>query len=200
MSLLSKNRNARTVLALCLVLAAMAGLTAASVPLYRLFCSTTGYGGTTQVAREAPRAVADRMITVRFNTDTSAQLPWTFEPPKAPVKVHVGESALVFFTARNNAKEPITGQAVFNVAPDKAGLYFDKLQCFCFTEQRLKAGEKAEMPVTFFVDPSIMKDHNLDDIDTITLSYTFYRAKNADQGNGTKQVSHDAAAGGVTVN
>jgi cytochrome c oxidase assembly protein subunit 11 len=190
-----RRSHARTVLALCAIVAAMVGLTAASVPLYRLFCSVTGYGGTTQVARQAPGVVADRMITVRFNTDVSPQLPWRFDPPAAPVKVKVGETALVFFRARNDSDRAITGQATFNVAPDKAGLYFDKIQCFCFSEQRLNPGQEAEMPVSFFVDPAIMKDRNLDDIDTITLSYTFFRARNGNPEGAKKQVSRDAASG-----
>jgi cytochrome c oxidase assembly protein subunit 11 len=182
------------VLALLAVLAAMGGLTAAAVPLYRIFCGATGYGGTTQVAHEAPSQVLERTITVRFNTDVSPQLPWTFDPPAHPVRVKVGETALVYFHARNNSDRAITGHAVYNVAPDKAGLYFDKIQCFCFTEQTLKPGQTAEMPVSFFVDPAIMKDRNLDDIETITLSYTFFRAKDQ-AGETKKQVSHDAAPG-----
>ena len=188
------NKNARTVLALLAVVAAMGGLTAAAVPLYRIFCGATGYGGTTETASHAPSQVLERTITVRFNTDVGPGLPWTFNTPAHPVKIKVGETALVYFQARNNSDRAITGHAVYNVAPAKAGLYFDKIQCFCFTEQTLKPGQTAEMPVSFFVDPAIVKDRNLDDIDTITLSYSFFRSKEQ-AGETKKQVSHDAARG-----
>jgi cytochrome c oxidase assembly protein subunit 11 len=174
-----RGRNTSTVLALSAVVVAMLGLVYASVPLYRLFCQVTGYGGTTQTAAAAPARVADRAITVRFNADTNPALPWTFRPAQGPMTLRVGETGLAFYTARNNADRPVTGTAVFNVTPQKAGLYFTKIDCFCFTEQRLGPGEEADMAVTFFVDPKIMDEPNLDDVNTITLSYTFFPATTA---------------------
>jgi len=145
------------------------------VPLYRLFCQVTGYGGTTQVSERLPDKVSDRVIAVRFNADTDSRLPWTFQPVQKEVRVRVGENGLAYFRARNNGREAITGQAVFNVSPPKVGLYFDKIQCFCFDEQRLEPGQEVDMAVSFFIDPDIEEDSNLDDITSITLSYTFFR-------------------------
>ncbi len=175
---MSGRRNTRTLLALCAVLAVMGGLVAASVPLYRLFCAATGYEGTTQRATAAPdKIVTGRTITVRFNADTAPDLPWDFRPEQREVKVHPGEENLAKFFAENRSAEGISGRATYNVTPDKAGLYFDKLQCFCFSDQYLAPGQKAELDVQFFVDPDIVKDPNTTDIDTITLSYSFFRAK-----------------------
>jgi len=171
----SPARNARVVVCLCVILLAMTGLTAASVPLYRLFCQVTGYGGTTQVAESLPDQISDRVVAVRFNADTDSRLPWSFQPVQKEVQVHVGENGLAYFRARNNGAETIVGQAVFNVSPPKAGLYFDKIQCFCFDEQRLEPGQEVDMAVSFFIDPEIEDDSNLDDITNITLSYTFFR-------------------------
>jgi len=169
-------RNAGTGLALSLLVCAMVGLAFASVPLYRLFCQVTGYGGTTQVAAAAPEAVSERRITVRFNADVNPQLPWQFQPIDRAVTVRVGEPGLAFYRAVNLADRPVTGTATFNVTPLKAGQYFDKTQCFCFDEQRLEAGERVEMGVSFFIDPAILDDRNLDDVSTVTLSYTFFRS------------------------
>jgi cytochrome c oxidase assembly protein subunit 11 len=170
--------NRRTVLGLLAVLAVMGGLTAASVPLYRIFCAATGYNGTTQRASVAPaHEVKARVITVRFNADTAPGLPWDFRPLQREVMVHPGEEQVAVFLAQNRSAEPITGRATYNVTPDKAGLYFDKLQCFCFSDQFLAPGQSAKLAVQFFVDPGIVKDADTTDIDTITLSYTFFRAK-----------------------
>jgi cytochrome c oxidase assembly protein subunit 11 len=144
------------------------------VPLYRLFCKTTGYGGTTQVAKAAPAVPAEQTIKVRFNADVDPGLPWLFQPAQREVVVRLGEQHLAFFHARNRSDRPITGQAVYNVTPDKAGAYFDKIACFCFTEQVLQPGEEVDMPVSFFVDPAILNDRNTRDVKTITLSYTFF--------------------------
>jgi len=162
------------------LVAVMVGLSFAAVPLYRIFCQVTGFEGTTQRASAPPGPVASRVITVRFNADTDPALPWRFEPAQTALKVKVGEEATAFYRAKNLARESVVGQAVFNVTPLKAGLYFDKIQCFCFTEQRLSAGESVDMPVVFFVNPDLLKDRNMDDVDTITLSYTFYRATDAE--------------------
>jgi cytochrome c oxidase assembly protein subunit 11 len=153
----------------------MLGLTAASVPLYRLFCQVTGYGGTTQVAEALPEAPLARTIKVRFNADVDPALPWSFRPLQREVEVRIGEQNLAFFQARNQSDRPVVGQAVYNVTPFKAGPYFDKIACFCFDEQRLEPGQEVDMPVSFFVDPAILDDPNTRDLTTITLSYTFFR-------------------------
>ena len=151
------HRKGVTVLALCAVLGCMVGLVAASVPLYRLFCQATGYGGTTQRATAVPtKEVADRLITVRFDAETAPDLPWEFRPLQASVTVHPGEEKVIAYRAVNHGKEPVTGTATFNVTPLKAGIYFDKLQCFCFTEQRLDPGESRDMGVRFFIDPELL--------------------------------------------
>jgi cytochrome c oxidase assembly protein subunit 11 len=162
---------------LLLVLGCMLGLVAASVPLYRLFCAATGYDGTTQRAETAPATeVANRVITVRFDATTSPELDWDFHPETLSVQVHPGETKTVAYRAVNRSNAPVTGTATFNVTPSKAGIYFDKLQCFCFTKQRLGPGEGKDLTVTFFVDPDIAKDAADRDVDTITLSYTMFRA------------------------
>jgi cytochrome c oxidase assembly protein subunit 11 len=174
----SRRRNVAVAGALLFGVAAMIGLTAASVPLYRLFCQATGYGGTTQRATSAPaHAIAERLITVRFDASTAPDLDWEFRPLELAVRVHPGEEKVVTYRAVNRSREPITGTATFNVTPGKAGLYFDKLQCFCFTKQRLAPGESADLSVSFFVDPDILSDANTADVDTITLAYTMFRAK-----------------------
>jgi len=173
-----RRRNAATAGLLLGVIGAMLGLTAASVPLYRLFCEATGYGGTTQRAETAPATeVTDRLITVRFDANTDPDLDWEFRPLQASVRVHPGETAVIAYRAVNRSNEAVTGTATFNVTPDKVGIYFDKLQCFCFTRQHLAPGESADLPVKFFVDPDIVKDANTGDVDAITLSYTMFRAK-----------------------
>jgi cytochrome c oxidase assembly protein subunit 11 len=153
----------------------MLGLTAASVPLYRLFCQVTGYGGTTQVAEALPEAPLARTIKVRFNADVDPALPWSFRPLQREVEVRIGEQNPAFFQARNQSDRPVVGQAVYIVTPFKAGPYFDKIACFCFDEQRLEPGQEVDMPVSFFVDPAILDDPNTRDLTTITLSYTFFR-------------------------
>ncbi|MEQ8355499.1 MAG: cytochrome c oxidase assembly protein [Kiloniellaceae bacterium] len=170
----SARANKRLAVGLLGVAFAMVGAAYASVPLYQLFCQITGYGGTTQVAEAPPGAVGERVITVRFNTDIDPQLPWAFQPVEREMKMKVGESGLAFFRARNLSARTTVGTATFNVTPLKAGQYFNKVQCFCFTEQRLAAGATADMPVSFFVDPAIEEDPNLREVRTITLSYTFF--------------------------
>jgi cytochrome c oxidase assembly protein subunit 11 len=173
--MIAPHKNARTGLLLSVMVVSMLGLSFAAVPLYRLFCQVTGYGGTTQLAESLPAAVSERTVVVRFNADTDHRLPWSFQPVQKEVTLRVGESGLAFYRARNDAKQAITGMAVFNVSPQKAGLYFNKIQCFCFDQQRLEPGQEIDMAVTFFVDPAIETDPNLDDVKTITLSYTFFR-------------------------
>lgn len=168
--------NTRTALAVTTVVVGMVGLAFASVPLYRLFCQVTGYGGTPSVAAVAPGAVSDRIVTVRFDANVQPGIPWRFRPLQREVKVRPGESMLVYYEAENLSNVPVVGQATFNVTPHKAGQHFVKIDCFCFTEQTLKPGEVVPMPVSFYVDPSILADRNAADVDTITLSYTFFRA------------------------
>lgn len=170
----AKRGKTLTVLVLVGLVFVMAGLTAASVPLYRLFCRVTGYGGTTQVAEALPASALEQTIRVRFNADVDPKLPWAFQPEQREVEVRIGEQHLALFRARNRSDHPIVGQAVYNVTPDKAGLYFDKIACFCFNEQVLQPGEEVDMPVSFFVDPEILSDPNTQDVHTITLSYTFF--------------------------
>jgi cytochrome c oxidase assembly protein subunit 11 len=174
--LLSRNN---AVLVSCLaVVVGMVGLSYAAVPLYDLFCRVTGYGGTPQRAAAAPGAIGDRTINVRFDTNIDRELPWTFQPEQRSVTVKVGENRLVFFRAVNNSDRSIVGHATFNVVPDRAGRYFNKIQCFCFTEQRLDPGQSVDMPVSFFIAPEILTDRDGGGINEITLSYTFYPAIN----------------------
>ena len=172
----SRRRNGATALLLLSVVGAMVGLSFASVPLYRLFCQATGFGGTTQRAAAAPAEKASAVLTVRFDAETAPDLGWEFHPLQRTITVHPGEERQVFYRAVNKTTAPTTGSASYNVTPAKAGIYFDKLQCFCFTEQHLAAGESAEMGVVFFVDPDILTDPNTSDVRTITLSYTMFRA------------------------
>jgi cytochrome c oxidase assembly protein subunit 11 len=155
--------------------ALMVGAAYASVPLYTWFCKTTGFGGTPQVASQAPDHVLGRTITIRFDSNIAPGLPWTFEPEQNEIKVRVGEVATVHYKVVNQAARKITAQASYNVSPPQVGAYFDKINCFCFTEQTMKPGETREMTVVFYVDPAIAKDRDQDDLSTITLSYTFYR-------------------------
>ena len=189
----ARRRNARTGVVLAGIVAGMVGLSFASVPLYRLFCQVTGYGGTTQIAAAAPGAVSERVIKVRFNADTAPDLPWSFKPVQREIALKVGESGLAYYRARNLTAEAVTGTSTFNVTPLKAGRYFSKVQCFCFDEQRLEAGQELDMAVSFFVDPEILSDRNLDEVKTITLSYTFFRAP-GDAETGAEQANADASA------
>ncbi len=152
----------------------MVGLSYAAVPLYDLFCRVTGYGGTTNTADAAPAAAIDRTMTIRFDSNINRGLPWEFKPVELSQEIKVGESGLAFYQARNLSDETLVGTATFNVTPQSAGYYFNKIECFCFTEQVLRPGEIVDMPVTYFVDPEIEDDENLDHVTTITLSYTFY--------------------------
>jgi cytochrome c oxidase assembly protein Cox11 len=168
------------------IIAVMIVLVSFSVPLYRLFCSATGFGGATQRADAATSAVGDRLVTVRFTTDVAPGLPWRFQPEQSEVKVRLGEEKLVFFSAENLTDQPIVGHATFNVTPTKVGLYFTKIQCFCFDEEQLEGHQKVDMPVDFFVDPALAKDQNTADVGTITLSYTFFRSADP---QGAKELS-----------
>lgn len=172
-------RNAAAVLLSLGVVAAMAGLAYASVPLYRIFCQVTGYGGTTQQAPRAPEAVPGTAVTVRFDANVNRDLPWRFAPEQTELKLKLGENGIAFYRVTNLSDQPIVGNAIFNVTPFTAGPYFNKIECFCFEEQRLEPGASADLPVSFFVDPAIADDPETAGIRTITLSYTFYRATDA---------------------
>jgi cytochrome c oxidase assembly protein subunit 11 len=169
-------RNTKTLATILLLVAAMIGLAFASVPLYRLFCQKTGFGGTTQRADALPGTVLDREVIIKFDSNTSRDLNWSFKPEKREETVKLGQQGLIAFIASNKDKTPTTGTALYNVNPPKAGQYFHKIQCFCFGEQMLKPGEEMHMPVMFYVDPKLNEDREMDDVKVITLSYTFYPA------------------------
>lgn len=166
-------KNTRTAMWMALIVAAMVALAFASPVLYRTFCSLTGFGGTPLRAERAPGAIAGQ-VGVRFDANVHPGLPWRFEPEQTTVTVAPGAQTKIFYRAQNLSARTITGQAAYNVSPDQVGKYFKKIQCFCFSEQTLKPGEKVDMPVVFFVDPKIKQDPDTRAIDQITLSYTFY--------------------------
>ncbi|HEX8485059.1 cytochrome c oxidase assembly protein [Sphingomonas sp.] len=166
-------RQVRTALLAVVFICFMTGLAWASVPLYRMFCQVTGLNGTTQRGERAPGAV-NAQVRVDFDANVSARLPWVFKPENSHEVVDVGARDMVFFTATNRSTRPVTGTATFNVTPAQAGKYFTKIECFCFTQQTLQPGETQRMPVIFFVDPKMLADTDAKDIETITLSYTFY--------------------------
>jgi cytochrome c oxidase assembly protein subunit 11 len=163
-----------TALACVGVVAGMVGLSYAAVPLYRLFCQVTGYGGTTRIATVAPDRIGARVITVRFDGNVAPGLAWKFMPEQKSIEVRVGETALAYYRALNVTGRSTAGTATFNVTPLQAGAYFNKIDCFCFSEQTLMPGQSADMPVSFFVDPAIEDDPDLRHVTTITLSYTFF--------------------------
>ena len=167
-------RNIRVAASAFGVAIAMVGAAYAAVPIYRIFCQVTGFGGTTQRAERAPDAATDQTIMVRFDANTSSKLKWSFHAVTEPLTVRIGEQNMATYRARNVSDVPLTGSAVFNVTPPQAGIYFNKIQCFCFTEQTLQPGESIDMPVVFFVDPDLLGDPDAAGIDEITLSYTFY--------------------------
>ncbi|MGE0424811.1 MAG: cytochrome c oxidase assembly protein [Reyranellaceae bacterium] len=172
-----ERRNRRVGAAVALGVSAMLGLAFASVPLYEMFCKATGFNGTTQVADSAPGRVLERTVRVRFDASMDAGLPWKFEPVQREVRVKLGEEKLVFYRATNLSKRPIVGTATYNVLPDIAGQWFNKVQCFCFTEQLLMPGQSIDMPVVFFVDPDMAKERRYDGVTDITLSYTFFESR-----------------------
>ena len=164
--------------------AAMVGAAYAAVPLYNWFCRTTGFGGTPQVATAAPADILQRKIKVRFDANVAGGLPWRFEPEQNSIEVKIGEVVTVNYRVVNESARETVGIASYNVSPATVGAYFSKINCFCFTDQRLEAGEKRDMTVVFFVAPDIVKDSEQDDLDTITLSYTMYPARQAEPARG----------------
>lgn len=167
----------KTVTALVGVVVTMGALAWAAVPFYDWFCRVTGFGGTTQVAVAAPDQVLDETIRVRFDANVDKDLEWTFRPMQTSMELKIGENGLAFYEAINNSDVPVTGTASYNVAPEVSGYYFSKIECFCFTEQTLQPGERIEMPVSFYVDPELIKDRDASWIRDITLSYTFHRTE-----------------------
>lgn len=177
-------KNTKTLLAVFLVVVGMGALAFASVPLYRMFCQVTGYGGTTQVSADLPDKVLKREITIKFNADIDPALPWSFKPEERERVVKIGQQGLTSFVAQNKDKAPTTGTALYNVTPPKAGKYFHKIQCFCFDEQTLTPGQEMHMPVVFYIDPALDEDESMRDVKTITLSYTFFPAESKELDKG----------------
>lgn len=171
------SRETRTVFGLVAVVLTMGALAWAAVPFYNWFCRVTGFAGTTQVSTQAPDEVLEEVVRVRFDSNVDEDLDWTFRPMQTKMDVRIGEDAMAFYEAVNNTDETITGTASYNVAPDVAGYYFSKIQCFCFTEQTLEPGERVEMPVNFYVDPEMVDDPDASWVRDITLSYTFHRTE-----------------------
>lgn len=169
-------KNRRVLIIVALTVLGMVGVTFAAVPLYRLFCQVTGYNGTTMLADKAPDTIIDRTVTIRFNTDVSPEIAWRFKPEKAQLKTKIGAQNLISYNTKNVGDRTLVGTAIYNVTPAKVGKYFHKIECFCFQEQALTAGEEMQMPVVFFVSPEFASDPHMDDVDTITLSYTFFKA------------------------
>ncbi len=175
--MMRRTGNRRILLSCLGIVAGMTALSFAAVPLYDLFCRVTGYGGTTQQAAETTGEIVDRVIRIRFDASVYSGLQWEFQPVQRELSMRIGDSAVAFYRARNVADTPIVGAAAFNVTPLKVGKYFNKIECFCFTEQKLEPGKSIDMPVTFFVDPEIVNDPNLEDVKLITLSYTFFEVE-----------------------
>jgi cytochrome c oxidase assembly protein subunit 11 len=171
---LQQRRHRVVGLSMAAVAAGMVGMSFAAVPLYKLYCQVTGYGGTTQRASKPSDVVIDKTMRVRFDGNVGPNLKWEFGPLQNTIDVKVGENALIFFRATNRSDRPLTGTSTFNVTPEVAGAYFAKVQCFCFTEQRLDPGESIDMPVSFYIDPAIVNDPDGKALNLVTLSYTFY--------------------------
>lgn len=188
----------KTVLQLVGVVALMGGLSWASVPFYDWFCRVTGFGGVTGVAEQGADTVLDQTITVRFDGSKERDMPWEFKPVQREMELKIGETGLAFYEAYNPTDHPVAGQAAYNVTPYSAGGYFEKIACFCFTEQVLQPGERVQMPVTFFVDPEIVNDRDAKYVHTITLSYTFYEI-DLPEGYAALDTGDEAGAG-ITTN
>ncbi|GAK34104.1 cytochrome c oxidase assembly protein CtaG [Iodidimonas nitroreducens] len=193
-------KNLRAVGLALLALAASGSLAVFAVPLYQLFCQVTGYGGTTQRVDQAGVEILDRVMEVRFDGSVDSALPWAFKPVQTTQSVKVGETALAFYEATNLSDKAITGTAVFNVTPHKAGLYFSKIECFCFTEQTLQPGETVNMPVTYFIDPAIAEEDNLDGVSQIVLSYTFFYQETPEPSANDIHAALDKGAADAPIN
>ena len=190
-------KNRRVGFVLCGIVVGMVGMSYAAVPLYDLFCRVTGYAGTTQIAAKQSETITSRPIKISFDA-LANNIDWAFQPAQRQMELKVGENGLAFYRATNRSDQTLTGTATFNVTPLKVGAYFNKVECFCFTEQTLKPGETIEMPVAFFVDPEIVVDPNLNDVKTITLSYTFFPVEKDFRDEGEQKVSANVAPFGET--
>jgi cytochrome c oxidase assembly protein subunit 11 len=168
--------NKETAITILLIVLGMFAFSYAAFPLYSIFCKATGFGGTPKTGGGASRQLGKRAFTIRFNADVSRDMPWQFMPLQKQISVQTGENKMAFFSAQNKSDKTITGVASYNIAPDAAGQYFHKIQCFCFNKQTLNPGQIVEMPVSFYVDPAIENDLDLQDVNAITLSYTFFMA------------------------
>lgn len=177
MDKITADKNTKTLLLVLGIVAGMTVLAFASVPLYRLFCQVTGFGGTTMRSDTLPDQILERKVTVRFDANTSRNINWSFRPERRQETVQVGQQGLIAFLARNKDSRPTAGTAIYNVTPPKVGRYFHKVQCFCFGEQMLEPGQEMSMPVMFYIDPEFVKDPEMEDVTTITLSYTFFPAE-----------------------
>ena len=188
-------RNGRVMIVALIFVCLMVGVCFAAVPLYRIFCKTTGLGGTTQTAAAAPRAIPAnaRSITIRFDAGVDAALPWDFRPEQTTLPLKIGQTGFTSFIAHNRTNAPTRGIAVYNVSPYKAGKYFIKTQCFCFSDQPLAAHQTAHLPVVFYVDPGMQADANMADVQEITLSYRFYPASSRSLENATKKLQNAPA-------
>jgi cytochrome c oxidase assembly protein subunit 11 len=175
-----RRRDVAVAAACGLFVATMVGAAYAAVPFYNWFCRTTGFAGTTQVATSAPATVLDRKINIRFDANVAGSLPWRFEPDQTSIEARIGEVVTVGYTVVNESARATVGEASYNVTPPTVGAYFSKINCFCFTEQALAPGEKRDMTVVFFVDPKLVQDHDQDDLDSITLSYTMYAVRQSE--------------------
>lgn len=173
-----QTKESKTALIITTVIFVMFAFAYACVPLYRLFCQKTGFGGTPKIVSFQSYKTGSRIMRVQFVANTHRDLKWQFTPLQSEIKVRVGQNALAFYEAKNLTDKPIIGMATYNVSPDKAGAYFCKVACFCFEKQILMPGEAMEMPVQFYIDPEIVKDPDLNDVSLITLSYTFFEVKN----------------------
>lgn len=174
---MSNKNNKNLAIMFAVLTVGMILLAYAFVPLYNIFCKATGFGGTTQIAKTNFSKIGKKTIRVNFDANVDPKLNWSFKPLQNEISVRTGESAVIFYEAQNNSDKDIIGTAVYNVTPHKAALYFNKIECFCFQEQMLKAGEKVNMPVSFFIDSKMEEDLNLEDIENITLSYSFFMVK-----------------------
>ncbi len=204
MNFLPKDKNQRVMVQLLGVVLVMGALAWAAVPFYNWFCRVTGYGGTTQVAEAAAagQVILDEEITIRFDANIDPDLPWSFRPMQRQMKMRIGQTGLAYYEAVNNSDHPITGRASYNVAPDIAGSFFYKIECFCFTEQTLQPGERIEMPVSFEVDPEIVNDRDAYKVRDITLSYTFHEYDTPETASAAtvEQVPQTTETGDTKVN
>jgi len=174
------DKNTRLLAIIFGVVFMMVGVSFAAVPLYDVFCRVTGFNGTTQISKNLPDTILDRKVIVKFDTNVNSRLPWQFHANQGDIEVHIGQDALVSFTAKNIAEVPTSGTAVYNVTPLKAGKYFNKTQCFCFDNQTLPPNESMNMPVVFYIDPAMADDRDMEDVKVITLSYSFFRANSSE--------------------